>query len=137
MSMRSFTSVVVFKHPFVLPGSPDVFPAGRYEVLVEEELLDGLSFPAFRETAAHLMIFGSRPGSGPSEMRATSTAELDAALRHDAELEGAGKAGLSSSAEDAKAPGAESDVQPQPQSVQPVQERLEQWINTLTAPLPH
>lgn len=133
--MPSTTSVVVFKYPFVLPGSSDEFPAGQYELLVEEELLDGLSFPAFRETAAFLLIFGSRIGSGPKEMRPTTRADVQVALEHDADL---------------AAPAATVEVEPpgdrnseggtearKSQEVQTAQERIEQWINTLTSPLPH
>ena len=135
MNTRSSTSFVVFKHRFVLPGSPDEFPAGQYELLVEEELLDGLCFPAFRETAAFLLIFGARPGSAPKEMRPTTSADIQVALEHDAELdERAGEAGSAFSAEGTSATGAEPVTQSQ--EVQPVQERMEQWINTLTSPLP-
>ncbi|WP_410217099.1 hypothetical protein, partial [Paracoccus sp. (in: a-proteobacteria)] len=85
MTTRSSTSIVEFTHPFILPGSGDRFPPGRYEVLVEEELLEGLSFPAFRETAAYLIIYGKRPGSGPKEMRSISSAALAMALQRDAD----------------------------------------------------
>lgn len=136
MNTRSTTSFVVFRHPFVLPGSPDEFPDGQYELLVEEELLDGLSFPAFRETAAFLLIFGSRLGSAPREMRPTSSADMQVALEHDAKLAArAGDAEPAFAADGTSATGAGPATQPQ--NVQPVQERLEQWINTLTSPLPH
>ena len=87
MSTRSSTSVVEFKHPFVVPGAPEQFPPGRYEVLVEEELLEGLSFAAYRETGAYLMIYGRGQNSGPTEMRSISSAYLSMALKRDALLD--------------------------------------------------
>lgn len=136
MYMRSFTSVIVFKHPFVLRGSPDEFPAGQYELLVEEELLDGLSFPAFREAAAFLLIYGPRAGSGPREMRRTTQADVRAALENDTEM--ATKAGgldvmLSVSRDIRNGTRSAS----QAQDGRTVEQRVEQWINTLTSPLPH
>jgi hypothetical protein len=87
MSMRSTTSAVEFKHAFVVPGSNKEFPPGRYEVLVEEELLEGLSFAAYRETGVYLMIYGKGHNSGPTEMRPISSAYLAMALKSDAALD--------------------------------------------------
>lgn len=84
MSTRSTTSVIEFKHAFVLPGSHQEFPPGRYEVLVEEELLEGLSFAAYRETGAYLLIYGKGHSRGPTEMRPVSSAYLTMALKQDA-----------------------------------------------------
>lgn len=134
MNTRSCTSAVVFNHPFSLAGSSKVLPAGRYEVLVEEEMIDGLSFPAFRETAAYLLIFGSTPGAGPKEMRATSTADLEAALARDA--------GLSASAQTAGPPptegsSGEADAKTAAQAQDDLpQGRIARWIRTLTSHLP-
>lgn len=58
MSMRSSRSTVTFSNPFTLPGYPGDLPAGDYEVLVEEELLQGLSFEAYRRTATYLTVRG-------------------------------------------------------------------------------
>ena len=54
MTMRSTRSTVTFSSPFTLSGYPGDLPAGDYEVLVEEELLQGLSFEAYRRTATYL-----------------------------------------------------------------------------------
>ncbi|GGF80942.1 hypothetical protein GCM10011402_36930 [Paracoccus acridae] len=87
MFTRTSTSVVEFKHAFVVPGSDKEFPPGRYEVLVEEELLEGLSFAAYRETGAYLLVYGKGHNSGPTEMRPTSSAYLSLALKRDALLD--------------------------------------------------
>ena len=54
MNMRSTRSTLTFSNPFALPGYPGNLPPGDYEVLVEEELLQGLSFEAYRRTATYL-----------------------------------------------------------------------------------
>ncbi|WP_424931863.1 hypothetical protein [Amaricoccus macauensis] len=80
--MRSTRSTVTFSNPFTLPGYPDDLPAGDYEVLVEEELIQGLSFEAYRRTATYLMVHGKAVGR--SEMRVTTDSCLKGALSRDA-----------------------------------------------------
>jgi len=86
MNTRSFKSTAIFLHPFALTGYSDALPAGEYEVLIEEELLQGLSFPAYRRTATWLKIpRGNRyPGSDP--IRETTRHDLQAALDRDRAL---------------------------------------------------
>ncbi|MFW8636105.1 hypothetical protein [Cribrihabitans pelagius] len=73
MALRSTRSTVTFPRPFTLSGYSDELPAGEYEVLVEEELIETLSFTAYRRSAIYLTIHGKdrvaasylgRPGSG-------------------------------------------------------------------------
>ena len=143
MSTRSSTSVVEFKHPFVVPGSPEQFPPGRYEVLVEEELLEGLSFAAYRETGAYLMIYGRGQNSGPTEMRLISSAYLTMALKRDALLDApATGAGLGPRSEVASLDEGGlpvQDVQTQDLEAKEgatVGNRIKRWIGTVTSPLP-
>lgn len=84
MNIRSITSTVTFSNPFTLSGYPGDLPAGEYEILVEEELLQGLSFEAYRRTATYLMIRGTGARAGQSELRATNENDLKEALRRDA-----------------------------------------------------
>jgi hypothetical protein len=72
MNMRSTRSTVTFSNPFTLSGYPGDLPAGDYEVLVEEELLQGLSFEAYRRTATYLTVRGRGRHAGRSELRAIS-----------------------------------------------------------------
>ncbi|SIS91436.1 hypothetical protein [Paracoccus saliphilus] len=88
MIMRSTTSMVTFSHPFTLSGYPDELPAGEYEVIVEEELLQGLSFEAYRRTATHLMVHGRKGKAGITEMRQISKTDLETALNRDGALAG-------------------------------------------------
>lgn len=143
MFTRTSTSVVEFKHAFVVPGSDKEFPPGRYEVLVEEELLEGLSFAAYRETGAYLLVYGKGHNSGPTEMRAISSAYLTMALKRDALLtaqnEGAGSAPASETVRPHEGGSPDQDVQAQDLEAKEgatVGNRIKRWIWTVTSPLP-
>ena len=86
MTMRSTRSTVTFSNPFTLSGNPGDLPAGDYEVLVEEELLQGLSFEAYRRTATYLKVRGRGRHAGRTERRAISDKDLKEALGRDAAL---------------------------------------------------
>lgn len=83
MTMRSTRSTVTFSNPFTLPGYPGDLPAGDYEVLVEEELLQGLSFEAYRRTATYLTVRGKGANTGRTELMAITERDLKQALRRD------------------------------------------------------
>jgi hypothetical protein len=51
MLTRSRRTKLVFKRPFTLKGLDHPQPAGTYDVETEEELLEGLSFPAYRRVS--------------------------------------------------------------------------------------
>jgi hypothetical protein len=54
MSNRSRRDEVIFRRPFHLKGSSKLEPAGTYTVETEEELIEGLSFPAWRRVSTTL-----------------------------------------------------------------------------------
>ncbi|MDW4500217.1 hypothetical protein R5H30_19675 [Sulfitobacter sp. D35] len=83
MNMRSTISTVTFSNRFTLPGYPGDLPPGDYEVLVEEELLQGLSFEAYRRTATYLTVRGRGGHAGRTELRAISENDLKEALSRD------------------------------------------------------
>ena len=83
MNMRSTRSTVTFSNPFNLPGYPGELPARDYEVLVEEELLQGLSFEAYRRTATYLTVHGRSGHAGRTELHAISDSDLKEALTRD------------------------------------------------------
>jgi hypothetical protein len=47
MTMRSLHETITFQHPFRIRGI-DLLPPGPYEIITDEEMIEGLSFPAFR-----------------------------------------------------------------------------------------
>jgi len=56
MTIRSRRETVVFRHPFQIRGVDRVLPAGSYEVITDEEMIEGLSFAAFRRVATMIEV---------------------------------------------------------------------------------
>ena len=73
MSSRTKRATVTFQFPFVLDGHDREFPAGDYEVQTDEELVEGLSFPAYRRVATRLCV---RRKPGVTELLPISRASL-------------------------------------------------------------
>ena len=87
MTVRTSRKTVTFTRPFSLSGIDEVQPAGTYTVETDEELLPGLSFPAYRRVAT-LIFLRSRGGSAVVEEVANiNPLELQAAQERDAGLQ--------------------------------------------------
>jgi hypothetical protein len=83
---RSSRSKITFKREFSVPEVDHNLPAGTYEVLTDEELIEGLSFPVWRRISTMILV----PGRVASctEMVTISPKNLqDACLRDDADDE--------------------------------------------------
>lgn len=85
MESRLTTRVVEFRRPFRLSARTGPLPAGRYQVDTEEEMLTGLSFPAWRRTSMTIMRHGLASGRLVQSL-AITPAELAAALATDARV---------------------------------------------------
>lgn len=48
MEPRRTTKVIRFLHPFTLRDADRILEPGDYDVITEEELIEGVSFPAHR-----------------------------------------------------------------------------------------
>jgi hypothetical protein len=83
MTIRTSQKTVTFRRPFVLGGFDEVLPAGAYSVETDEELLEGISFPAYRRilTLIHLHAKPGHPGL--TQTLTIDPNELDAALKRD------------------------------------------------------
>jgi hypothetical protein len=83
MTTRTIKKIVTFRRPFVLGGIDEALPAGPYSVETDEELIEGISFPAYRRklTLIHLHPKPGRPGL--TETLTIDPNELDAALERD------------------------------------------------------
>lgn len=80
MTIRTTTKSVSFQRPFAMKGSDHLYPAGAYEVVTDEELIDGLSFLAYRRVST--MMFVPTAGGSSIEMITIDPADLaDAQLR--------------------------------------------------------
>jgi hypothetical protein len=56
MTTRSRRETVSFRHPFRIRGVDRVLPAGSYQVITDEEMIEGLSFAAFRRVATMIEV---------------------------------------------------------------------------------
>jgi hypothetical protein len=84
MTTRSRRETVHFKHPFRIKGIDRLLSPGAYEVVTDEEMIEGLSFPCFRRVATFLMVSGVAPRNSSIEMISISPVDLSDAQRNDA-----------------------------------------------------
>jgi len=75
MTIRSRREAVTFKHPFRIRGVDRLLPAGTYEVITDEESIEGLSFAAFRRIATMILV----PGATASVLEMLSIGSVDLA----------------------------------------------------------
>ena len=81
---RSRRETVTFKHPFRIKGIDRQLQAGAYEVVTDEELIEGLSFASFRRVATMIMVPSAPPHRQSIEMISISSADLADAQQADA-----------------------------------------------------
>ena len=80
--IRSRRETVTFRHPFRIKGIDRQLQAGAYEVVTNEEMIEGLSFASFRRVATMIMVPGVAPRNSSMEMISISSGDLsDAQLR--------------------------------------------------------
>jgi hypothetical protein len=84
MITRSRRETVHFKHPFRIKGIDRLLLPGAYEVITDEEMIEGLSFPSFRRVATMIMIPGAAPRHASMEMISIGSIDLADAQRIDA-----------------------------------------------------
>ena len=82
MTMRSRRETIHFRHPFRIKGRQ--LAPGAYEVITDEEMIEGLSFPCFRRVATMIMVSGAPPQRSSMEMISISSVDLSDAQRIDA-----------------------------------------------------
>jgi hypothetical protein len=84
MPERTIETTVTFKHPFMLDSFDVTQPAGTYRLVIDEEEILGLSFPAYRRTSTVLHVPACSSASASRQAFPVAAAELDAALEADA-----------------------------------------------------
>jgi hypothetical protein len=84
MTTRSRRETITFKHPFRIEGIDRLLSAGAYEIITDEEMIEGLSFPAFRRVATMIMVPAAAPHVATTEMISISSVALSDAQRIDA-----------------------------------------------------
>lgn len=83
MSTRTTRSVVRFSASFALRGVDEVQPPGDYAIDEDEELIDGVSWLAYRRVATFIHLPAAASTSRTSRLIAIDHDELEAALRRD------------------------------------------------------
>jgi hypothetical protein len=78
MTSRSRSRSVIFNRPFELKGIGHTLPAGEYEVVTDEELVEDLSFPVYHRVAT-TMFLPKYAGGSSGEMVTIDPADLQAA----------------------------------------------------------
>ena len=82
MTTRTQRTVSAFARPFLLKGVDRMLPPGHYEILTEEELIEGLSFPVYRRLSTMIFVPGQIDSS--IEMVTVDPLDLAAAQERDA-----------------------------------------------------
>ena len=84
MTIRSRKEIITFKHPFQIRGIDRLLPAGAYEVITDEEMIEGLSFASFRRVATMIMVPAAESRGSTMEMISIGSVDLSDAQRIDA-----------------------------------------------------
>ena len=82
MTVRTIRRTISFLRPFYLKGVDRVLPPGDYQLMTDEELIEGLSFPAYHRVST--AIFVPAPSGSAIEMVTIDPLDLQAAQDQDA-----------------------------------------------------
>jgi len=63
MTTRTRRETIVFTHPFRLRGVDRELPAGAYDIVTDEDLIEGLSFAVYRRVATMITVPGAHAGA--------------------------------------------------------------------------
>lgn len=85
MTIRSRRETVTFLHPARIKGVDRILAAGTYEIVTDEEMIEGLSFPSYRRVATMIMVPGAPPHHHSLEMLSVTSVDLADAQKRDVE----------------------------------------------------
>ena len=86
MTTRTKNTIVTFLHPFLLKGIDRVLPPANYQVVTDEEAIEGLSFLAYRRVSTMILVPGQSHHAASIEMVAIDPADLQAAQERDSAM---------------------------------------------------
>ena len=89
MLTRTKRNTVTFIHPFLLKGVDRTLPPGEYQVITDEELIEGLSFPVYRRVSTMILVPVQSDRTSSVEMLIIAPPDLRAAQDRDAATDGA------------------------------------------------
>lgn len=88
MKERKTYSEITFSNSFVVGGLVMPLEAGTYRLVVDEQLIEGLSFPSYQPVATHLEIPAISAQIVKRQFLQVSAAEIEEALQEDAKSQG-------------------------------------------------
>jgi hypothetical protein len=91
---RTHSKSVVFDHPFELKGVDRLLPPGDYRVVTDEELIEDLSFPAYRRVSTMIFVPAKSYHASAVEMVAIDPRDLEAAQERDRAMPEVGAAAV-------------------------------------------
>lgn len=83
MAARTTRKSVIFSNPFILSGLDEILPSGIYEVETDEELMEGLSFQAYRRVLTVIQLPSSSGNPLLTRAFMVDPDDLDAAISRD------------------------------------------------------
>ncbi len=81
--MRTKREIFIFDRPFSLSAVDELQPAGTYTVEIDEELIEGLSFLAYRRVATTIYLPLPHGGSGSTQAVTVDPREIDSVRRQE------------------------------------------------------
>jgi hypothetical protein len=86
MTTRTTSKTVTFARPFLLKGIDGILAAGDYRVVTDEELIQELSFPAYRRVATMIFVPAESSHASSVEMVTIDPNDLQEAQDRDAKF---------------------------------------------------
>ena len=83
MTIRTTKKTMVFHEPFLMLYFDQALPAGTYEVVTEEEQLEGISFLAYRRLQTYIYRRTPPPKAGLAPTHTVDPDDLEAAFMRD------------------------------------------------------
>jgi hypothetical protein len=87
MITRTSNKSVVFSQPFLLKGVGRILPPGDYRVMTDEELIEGLSFLAYRRVSTVIFVPAQSHNASSVEMVTIDPYDLQAAEDQDGAMQ--------------------------------------------------
>lgn len=86
LTIRTTRSTVSFSNPFTLQNLKGIQPAGEYVILIDDELIEGLSRVAYQRLVTLIQTSAISAPKRKAELVSVSQTSLDAALMKDHQM---------------------------------------------------
>ncbi|SCA56616.1 conserved hypothetical protein [Candidatus Terasakiella magnetica] len=83
MTIRTSSKFVIFNHPFKIGRLAEIQPAGSYKVDTDEELIEGLSFIAYKRVMTVIHLHSKNKLKSLTRALTITAKELKEALQND------------------------------------------------------